>query len=73
MGEIKVGSVTPTVPLLHAHWTTVVLFSNVKRCVVVLQELSWRAGYDDADERKRPLISVAGEAILLALHRPLAV
>lgn len=43
------------------------------RSIWVLQELSWVAGYDDAEERKRPLFLVALEAVLLALHRPLAV
>lgn len=48
---------------------------NEQLICVLVQELSWLAGYDDSDDRasKRSLLSIAGEAILLALHRPLAV
>ena len=39
-----------------------------------MQELSWLAGYDeDSSSRKRSLLSVASETVLLALHRPVAV
>ena len=38
------------------------------------QELSWLAGYDSGSEdKKRSILSVTAEAVLLALHRPLAV
>jgi len=40
---------------------------------MIMQELSWLAGYDDSEEKKRSIFSVAAEAVLLALHRPLAV
>ena len=57
---------------LHALVNTMVA-SLLDGLHLVLQELSWVAGYDDAEERKRPLFLVALEAVLLALHRPLAV
>ena len=43
-------------------------------CKVVLQELTWLAGFDeDTISRKRSLFSIVTETVLLALHRPVAV
>ena len=75
---IRDGCTSPEVESVTCHAFQTQFFSSSgadgRMCKPGLQELSWLAGYDeDSNSKKRSLFSIATEAVLLALHRPMAV